>query len=53
MSTPAANTVAWFEIGAPDVRAAKDFYGPLFGWTFAPDGEHGRFLALRRGIVGS
>lgn len=40
MSAPAANTVAWFEIGAPDVQAAKDFYGPLFGWTFAPDGDY-------------
>jgi uncharacterized protein len=40
MSTPAANTVGWFEIGAPDVQAAKDFYGPLFGWSFAPDGDY-------------
>src|ERR1700749_953190 len=40
MSTPAPNTVGWFEIGAPDVKAAKDFYGPLFGWTFAPDGDY-------------
>ena len=34
----AANTVSWFEIGAPDVEAAKAFYGPLFGWSFAADG---------------
>jgi len=40
MSTTAANTVGWFEVGAPDVAAAKDFYGPLFGWTFAPDGDY-------------
>jgi predicted enzyme related to lactoylglutathione lyase len=40
MSTPATNTVAWFEIGAPDVDAAKAFYGPLFGWSFAPDGTY-------------
>jgi uncharacterized protein len=40
MSAPAANTVAWFEIGAPDVDAAKAFYGPLFGWSFAPDGGY-------------
>ena len=40
MSAPAANTVAWFEIGTPDVQAAQDFYGPLFGWTFAPDGDY-------------
>jgi predicted enzyme related to lactoylglutathione lyase len=40
MSAPANNTVAWFEIGAPDVGAAKAFYGPLFGWSFAPDGPY-------------
>ncbi len=36
----AVNTVSWFEIGAPDVEAAKAFYGPLFGWSFAPDGAY-------------
>ena len=40
MSAPATNTVTWFEIGAPDVDAAKAFYGPLFGWSFAPDGAY-------------
>jgi predicted enzyme related to lactoylglutathione lyase len=40
MSAPGTNTVAWFEIGAPDVDAAKAFYGPLFGWSFAPDGAY-------------
>ena len=40
MPAPATNTVAWFEIGAPDVDAAKVFYGPLFGWSFAPDGAY-------------
>jgi uncharacterized protein len=40
MSTPADNTVTWFEIGTPDVDAAKAFYGPLFGWSFAPDGAY-------------
>jgi hypothetical protein len=34
----AVNTVSWFGIGAPDVEAAKAFYGPLFGWSFAADG---------------
>jgi uncharacterized protein len=37
---PAVNTVSWFEIGAPDVEAAKAFYGPLFGWSFAADGTY-------------
>jgi uncharacterized protein len=40
MPGPADNTVAWFEIGTPDVAAAKSFYGQLFGWTFAPDGAY-------------
>ena len=35
-----ANTVSWFEIGTPDVDAAKAFYGPLFDWSFAPDGTY-------------
>lgn len=34
------NTVAWFEIGTGDVEATKSFYGPLFGWSFRPDGEY-------------
>jgi uncharacterized protein len=40
MSAPAANTVAWFEVGTPDVDAAKAFYGPLFDWSFAADGTY-------------
>jgi predicted enzyme related to lactoylglutathione lyase len=40
MSAPTQNTVAWFEIGTPDVESAKAFYGPLFGWSFAPDGGY-------------
>ena len=40
MTAPANNTVAWFEIGAPDVDTAKAFYGQLFGWSFAPDGAY-------------
>ena len=40
MSAPTTNTVAWFEIGAPDVDAAQAFYGPLFDWSFAPDGAY-------------
>ena len=40
MASSANNTVTWFEIGAPDVDAAKAFYGQLFGWSFAPDGAY-------------
>ena len=39
MSYP-VNTVSWFEIGSPDVAASKEFYGSLFGWTYAPDGPY-------------
>jgi predicted enzyme related to lactoylglutathione lyase len=32
-----------FEIGVPDAKRAKQFYGPLLGWDFHPmgDGEEG------------
>jgi predicted enzyme related to lactoylglutathione lyase len=40
MPAPANNTVAWFEIGAPDADAAKAFYGPRLGWSFTPDGAY-------------
>jgi len=49
MSAPATNTVAWFEIGAPDVEAVKAFYGPLFGWSFAPDGTYTLITAAGAG----
>ena len=50
MSAPANNTVAWFEIGAADVDAARAFYGQLFGWSFAPDGAY--TLITAPGAVG-
>jgi predicted enzyme related to lactoylglutathione lyase len=37
MSTPAYNSVAWFQIGTDDVDGAKRFYGSLFDWTFSDD----------------
>ena len=37
MSTPAYNSVAWFQIGTDDVGSAKRFYGSLFDWTFSDD----------------
>jgi uncharacterized protein len=40
VTTPAQNSVTWFEIGTPDVDAAKAFYGELFDWSFAADGEY-------------
>jgi predicted enzyme related to lactoylglutathione lyase len=29
----AAGTPCWVDLTTPDVEAAADFYGPLFGWT--------------------
>ncbi|QYN33057.1 VOC family protein [Pseudonocardia sp. DSM 110487] len=37
----ALNTVAWFQIGTEDPAAAHEFYGGLFGWSFAPDPSSG------------
>jgi predicted enzyme related to lactoylglutathione lyase len=31
------DTVAWFEVATDAPDAAQQFYGELFGWTFAPD----------------
>ncbi len=31
-----AGRIAWFDITTPDLSAAKNFYGKLFGWTFKP-----------------
>ncbi|MET9503401.1 VOC family protein [Streptomyces sp. NPDC006259] len=31
----------WLDLGAPDVRAAADFYGAVLGWSFEPMGEGG------------
>jgi uncharacterized protein len=40
-TAPAPNTVAWFQIGTEDPAAAHEFYGGLFGWSFAPDPSSG------------
>jgi uncharacterized protein len=40
MTSP-ANSVAWFEIGTADPDEAEQFYGSLFGWTFAADAMEG------------
>ena len=31
------DTVAWFEIATRDADAAQEFFGELFGWSFATD----------------
>jgi uncharacterized protein len=46
MATETGNTsrpgapVTWFEIGSDDPLAARDFYGELFGWSFAVEGPY-------------
>ncbi|MEU5002419.1 VOC family protein [Streptomyces sp. NPDC021622] len=37
MSFMDPGNVVWFEISTADGQAAKDFYGPLLGWSFAVD----------------
>ncbi|MCQ6271215.1 VOC family protein [Pseudarthrobacter sp. R1] len=40
----------WIDTEQPDVNAAADFYGGLFGWTFEdvmPPGEPGRYLIAK------
>lgn len=37
-----AGAPAWLELSVPDLAAAKDFYGALFGWTFKTDETSGR-----------
>jgi|SRR5690606_26112935 len=44
-------TFCWSELGTADARAAKDFYGRVFGWTFADEdmGELGTYTKIRLG----
>jgi predicted enzyme related to lactoylglutathione lyase len=39
MSTPAPNTLAWFEVATDDPAAAEKFYGGLFDWSFESSGS--------------
>jgi predicted enzyme related to lactoylglutathione lyase len=49
--------IVWRELVTPDLKAAEDFYGSLFGWTFrdvagaaaAADTEHRYAIALLEG----
>ncbi len=49
MTAPAYNSVAWFQVGTDDPRAAKRFYGDLFGWTFERDPQRGYELVTAPG----
>lgn len=55
-SAPAAPThgaVAWFEIGSQDSASAREFYGGLFGWTFAADDVGIPYDEIATGAEGS
>lgn len=34
-----AGTPCWVDLAVPDVAAAKEFYGPVMGWSFVDSGE--------------
>lgn len=38
-TTYADGEPCWSDVMVTDPKAARDFYGPLFGWTFADQGE--------------
>src|SRR5688500_612705 len=40
----------WADVTVPDVEAAKGFYGPVVGWTFAAtEAEHGGYTIAQVG----
>ncbi|MBD2765763.1 VOC family protein [Kocuria sp. cx-455] len=39
MSTQPAGSLAWMNLGTHDIDGAATFYGDLFGWDFADQGE--------------
>jgi uncharacterized protein len=42
--------LTWFDLLTNDVAAAKQFYGPVFGWTFADaPGSNGKFSVISVG----
>ncbi|HXV93241.1 MAG TPA: VOC family protein [Pseudonocardia sp.] len=50
-STPwPAGTPCWVDLAAPDVPAAMDFYGAVFGWSFVDTGEeYGHYRIAQKG----
>ncbi|ASU78825.1 VOC family protein [Actinopolyspora erythraea] len=36
-----AGQPCWLDLGAPDVGAAAEFYGTVFGWEYTPEGGEG------------
>ncbi len=49
MSGFATGAPCWFDVTAPDIDAAGEFYGALFGWTAErPDPSGGDYAVLRQ-----
>src|SRR5689334_1296181 len=52
----APGTPSWVDIGVPDIGAAAQFYGELFGWEhedFGPDaGGYGMFRLRGKDVAG-
>jgi uncharacterized protein len=42
----------WYELMSPDGAAAKDFYGPLVGWTFGGNDEYREIQGSEGGVGG-
>ncbi|WP_067485116.1 VOC family protein [Actinomadura hibisca] len=49
MTTPAYDTVNWFQIGTDDSATAQRFYSELFGWKFTLDPKDAYSLISFRG----
>jgi predicted enzyme related to lactoylglutathione lyase len=53
MPDPVPGTFVWRELVASDLLRAQNFYGALFGWTFADfPGSDGRYLVISNKGVG-
>ncbi len=49
-ATAPLNTVTWWELPVSDLPRARDFYGPLFGWTFGSfGGNEDEYASIHHG----
>jgi predicted enzyme related to lactoylglutathione lyase len=46
-----AGRIAWFDITTRDLAGAKDFYGKLLGWSFAPLSGTDQAVEIRSGAA--
>ncbi|MEV0250446.1 VOC family protein [Nocardia sp. NPDC050712] len=50
MTTPALNTVSWFQIGSDRPEQTNRFYGELFGWNFTADPDLDGYDLIRYAV---